>query len=104
MINQIHIIAFDKSFLIDSVSKNKRNIFYEVMSSCKVIDIDKMDYRLLNEIVNNARISLVDLSKKLDCSSQNIKYRLNKLVDNYFSNHSFVSIDPPYFLGIYYFQ
>ena len=39
-----------------------------------------MDYRLLNEIANNARMPLVDLAGILDCSSTDVKYRINNLI------------------------
>jgi Lrp/AsnC family leucine-responsive transcriptional regulator len=45
------------------------------------ISISKEDAVLLKEIVNNARISLVDLAEKLHCSSQAAHYRLKQLQD-----------------------
>lgn len=43
------------------------------------ISLSEDDAVLLNEISANARISLVDLAEKLDCSSQSVNYRLKKL-------------------------
>jgi Lrp/AsnC family leucine-responsive transcriptional regulator len=44
------------------------------------ISIDKQDGILLNEIVTNARIPLIDLADKLNCSSQAANYRLKQLM------------------------
>ncbi len=41
--------------------------------------LDKLDYEILNEIVNNARISLVDLARKIKSTEIIIKNRLKKL-------------------------
>jgi len=43
------------------------------------ISLDKQDGALLKEIVTNARISLVDLARKLNYSSQAVNYRLKQL-------------------------
>lgn len=43
------------------------------------VQIDEVDYQILNEIAENARIPLVDLAEKLNCSSQTVNYRLNNL-------------------------
>jgi Lrp/AsnC family leucine-responsive transcriptional regulator len=79
IVNQIHIVAFDKLFLIDSNLKTKRKKLYEIMASGNTINIDKIDYLLLNEIAVNARIPLINLSKKFDISSQSVKYRIDKM-------------------------
>jgi len=42
-------------------------------------DVDKIDYFILGEIVNNARISLVELAKKAKSTEIIIKNRLKKL-------------------------
>jgi Lrp/AsnC family leucine-responsive transcriptional regulator len=57
------------------------------------IPIDKEDSILLNEIVSNARISLVDLSRKLNCSSQTANYRLKQLQKNGIIQGYHVGID-----------
>jgi Lrp/AsnC family leucine-responsive transcriptional regulator len=43
------------------------------------ISIDRQDGLLLNEIVTNARISLIDLATKLKCSPQAANYRIKQL-------------------------
>jgi len=46
----------------------------------KPVEIDQIDYHLLNEIALNARIPLIELAEKLSCSSQTITYRINNLI------------------------
>jgi Lrp/AsnC family leucine-responsive transcriptional regulator len=44
------------------------------------IDITEEDKLLLRELSKNARIPLIEISKKLKCSSQAVNYRLKQLV------------------------
>ncbi len=46
----------------------------------KSVEIDEIDYNLLNEIAVNARIPLIDLAEKLNCSSQTVNYRIKNLI------------------------
>jgi len=48
----------------------------------KPVDIDEMDYRLLNELAVNGRIPLIDLAEKLGYSSQAVNYRIKNLLNN----------------------
>ena len=43
------------------------------------IEITYNDYRLLNVIATNARMKTVEISEKINCSTQNVTYNLNKL-------------------------
>ena len=42
--------------------------------------IDDIDYKIINELAINARIPLINLAEKLNCSSQSINYRINNLI------------------------
>ncbi|MFH1376809.1 MAG: Lrp/AsnC family transcriptional regulator [Candidatus Woesearchaeota archaeon] len=44
--------------------------------------LDKLDYKILEELDYNARIPQSELAKKLNLSKQNISYRINKLIKN----------------------
>lgn len=57
------------------------------------IPIDKQDGILLNEIVTNARISLLELANKLNCSSQATNYRLKQLMKKEIIQGFHVGID-----------
>ncbi|MEJ2296472.1 MAG: winged helix-turn-helix transcriptional regulator, partial [Candidatus Lokiarchaeota archaeon] len=47
----------------------------------KNIQIDELDYHLLNEIALNARIPLIEIAEKLQTSSQTVNYRMKNLTD-----------------------
>jgi len=69
-----------RTYLIsDGYNKEDRD-FYTINCIGQPSNIDKLDYHLLNEIANNARISLIELSKKLNSSSQTINYRIKNLI------------------------
>jgi len=65
--------------LLDEYNKSDRD-FYAVNCKGNPIPIDTIDYKLLNEIAENARISLVELAEKLNCSAQTINYRIKNLM------------------------
>ena len=68
-----------KTYLLkDKLSSDR--IFYITSCRGQPIQIDSADYQLLNEVVNNARISLVELSQRMELSSQTLTYRLNNLL------------------------
>jgi len=67
--------------LLDEYVKSDRDEYLQTIGG-KLVGIDKTDYKLLNEIVENARIPLIELANKLDCSSQSVNYRLKNLINN----------------------
>jgi len=75
-----HGIACKKSYLLTNEILETDNKHYIFCSSGPTVNIDKTDYQLLNEIVLNARIPLIDLAQKLNCSSQTINYRIKNLM------------------------
>lgn len=77
----IESTVFKKSFLLYDQDQKERKLF-DMRCGSKPIEIDETDYHLLNEIAVNARIPLIDLAEKLDCSSQKINYRLQNLIKN----------------------
>jgi Lrp/AsnC family leucine-responsive transcriptional regulator len=72
--------VFPLSFLLldDYPKSDRENPQHNGMKN--PIDISREDSILLNEIAVNARISLVDLAEKLQCSSQAANYRLQQLM------------------------
>ncbi len=73
--------AYKKSYLLPGEYNEKDRLNYEVTGGSKLVDIDELDYQILNILAVNARIPLVEIIKKLDCSSQTITYRIKKLED-----------------------
>ena len=75
----IHGVGFRQSFLLAEKYKSKDRKEHEYFGVGKKVEIDEMDYYLLNDIALNARAKLIDLASKFDCSSQTINYRLKRL-------------------------
>jgi len=91
----VYVEAFNykKSYLLqDEISKTDR-LFYITKCDRQSVEIDEIDYNLLNEIAINARIPLIDLAGKLNCSSQAVNYRLKNLIKNGVINAFRVNVD-----------
>ena len=72
--------CYPSTYLIfDNYEKSDREIYERLTGGGQPIKIDELDYRLLNELAENARVSLLDLAQKLGYSSQTIDYRLKNL-------------------------
>ena len=69
-----------RSYLIKEGNNNSDRNFYTISCIGEPVKIDKLDYHLLNEIADNARIPLLKLSEKLSSSSQTINYRIKSLI------------------------
>ncbi len=73
-------IVYKKSYLLNDNNLKSDNIICTINCGGKPVEIDDLDYKLLNELAVNARDPLIDLAKKIGCSSQNINYRIKNLV------------------------
>jgi len=78
----IYANAYEKSYLLSEEYKKSDRLLYKITCGGKTIEIDKIDYQILNEIAVNARIPLIKLAEKVGTSSQTINYRLNNLIKN----------------------
>ena len=76
----IEVHHYKKDYLLPENDDIGNRKLYVTSSAGKPVKIDELDYKLLNEIVINARAPLIDLAKKLNCSSQTIQYRLKNLI------------------------
>jgi len=76
----IQAIDFKKSYLLLDEKKEVERELHRYTCTRQFTQIDKLDYKLLNELVVNARIPLIDLAEKVGCSSQNVKYRIDNLM------------------------
>ena len=78
----IYVQAFvlkQSHLLLDEYVASDR-LHYEVVGPGEKINIDNIDYNILNELAENARIPLIDLAKKFNSSSQMINYRIKNLI------------------------
>lgn len=101
----VYVEAFNykKSYLLLDQHEKEDRLLYRTTCSGKPIEIDEIDYKLLNEIAVNARIPLIDLAEKLGCSSQAVNYRLKNLIKNGVINAFRVNVDLPK-LGLQYYK
>ena len=76
---QIQATSFRPSYLINK-NKKPENEKFEVSGRESMISIDELDYQLLHIIGSKARLPFIEIMKKLDVSSNTVKYRLKKLM------------------------
>jgi len=71
---------YEKSYLLtgDNI-KSDRNKF-TIICDGRFVEIDEIDYKILDEFALNARVPLIYLAEKLNISSQAVKYRLDNLM------------------------
>jgi Lrp/AsnC family leucine-responsive transcriptional regulator len=69
-----------RSYLLKEGTDKSDRVFYTISCFGEPVKIDKLDYKLLNEIADNARIPLLKLAEKLNSSSQTINYRIKNLI------------------------
>ena len=77
----IQAIGYKKSYLLRDSVKSDRIFCTKPSVMEQLVNIDEMDYKLLNELAINARIPLIELAEKLGTSSQTINYRIKNLIN-----------------------
>lgn len=74
----VEVLHFGRSYLINKKRElDQKTLFFGKES--RIIDIDYCDKRILYELSENARMSLVDLASKLDLSGNTIANRIKKM-------------------------
>ena len=86
------VISCKKSYLLPK-NYDKNRIMYITNCSGQPGQIDETDYRLLDLIALNGRMSTIELADKLNCSSQKINYHLKGLLKKNIIKAFRVSID-----------
>lgn len=69
-----------KSYLLTENSVETDRKIFDMKCDDSFLQIDELDYKILNEIAINARIPVLDIAKKFKCTSQTINYRLKNLM------------------------
>lgn len=91
----IQNVEYKKSYLLpDSDDKSNREL-YKLVCGGEPVEIDDVDYKLLNELALNARIPLIELANKLNCSSQSVNYRIKNLMKKGVIQSFRVTVDLP---------
>jgi Lrp/AsnC family leucine-responsive transcriptional regulator len=78
----VQAYSYPCSYLLPDEYKESDRLKYEITGGGPEVEIDKYDLSLLNLLVENTRISLVDIAKQLHSSTQMANSRLKKLVKN----------------------
>jgi len=89
-----HVVSCKKSFLLEEIESSSEREFYSTDCRGEPVPIDEIDYRILDELALNARLPLLDLAKKLNCSSQTISYRIKNLMQKEIIQAFRISINP----------
>ncbi len=76
----IQAISFKRTYFLQTNTEEPGRKLYETTCGGTPINIDELDFRLLNNIAVNARISLIELAETLGCSSQAVSYRMTNLL------------------------
>jgi len=76
----IQAAVYKKSYLLYDVNGEPDRELFRISCGGESVEIDEVDYKLLNELAANARGSLIELAEILNCSSQNVNYRIKNLV------------------------
>ncbi|MGV8151593.1 MAG: Lrp/AsnC family transcriptional regulator [Candidatus Nanoarchaeia archaeon] len=70
--------SFPYDFLLeDKINSRKKRVMKEVLVN---ETIDKTDFLIINELIYDARKSVLDISKKLKLNSATVKQRIDKLI------------------------
>jgi DNA-binding Lrp family transcriptional regulator len=74
--------AYRYLFLLEETGeKRPKNIKSMVCGSTKTVEIDDVDYNILNLLCQNARIPTLDISNKLNVTTTTVKNRIKKLIE-----------------------
>jgi DNA-binding Lrp family transcriptional regulator len=76
----VQAYSYPCSYILPSEFKEADRLKYEVTGGGSEVDIDDYDLALLNILVENTRVSLVDLAKQLHSSSQMVNSRIKRLI------------------------
>lgn len=72
--------VFEKSYLkFDGLQNRGDREICQMVCGGKAVQIDELDYKLLNKLAEGARTPLVELAEMLSSSSQTISYRIKNL-------------------------
>ena len=80
----IYILSevYKKSYLFLGEKNLNNRLICKMKCGGKIVEIDKTDFKLLNELAVNARSPLIKLAETLELSSQSVNYRIQNLIKN----------------------
>ena len=78
----VQATTYRKSYLLYDKEIYENHEMFRIQCGGKSVEIDELDYALLNELADNARIPLVDLAEKLQTTAQTVSNRIKYLLKN----------------------
>lgn len=78
----IQAYSYRPSYLLLEEFNESDRLKHEIVGMGTKFNIDETDYKILNELAEDARMPLIDLAEKLGCTSQTVTYRIKNLIDN----------------------
>jgi len=75
----VKALTFRRSYLLQDKMDIKNRDMHDLIGVGEPVEIDKTDYKLLNELSVNAREVLLNLASKINFSPQTVKYRMDNL-------------------------
>ena len=75
-LNEIHLAP---NYLINKTNRDKAILQEKITINNNIIDLDKIEMKILNELTKNAQLSLTDLGEELNLSARQVSYRIKKL-------------------------
>jgi Lrp/AsnC family leucine-responsive transcriptional regulator len=78
----VQAYSYPCSYLLPDEYKESDRLKYEITGGGPEVTIDQYDLALLNLLVENTRVSLVDIAKQLHSSTQMANSRLKRLIKN----------------------
>jgi Lrp/AsnC family leucine-responsive transcriptional regulator len=90
-------------FLLSDEKDTDKKIIYQFYDSGKRVEIDDLDFKIIQLISQNSRISTIDMAKRLDVTSTVVQYRLKKLIDTKIIHGYTINVDLPK-LGYYWYK
>ena len=74
--------AFKKTYLLSEEYKEIDRGYFILSSGGQTVEVDDIDYKIMNELAIKARTPLIELAEILNISSQSVSYRIKNLIKN----------------------
>ena len=90
------LIEYKKTFLLDEKTNNENNrISYIGNADDKKVELDDLDYKILDQLVTNSRINTLEIGKRLNSNVNTINTRIKKMKKSGVIHIFTINIDYP---------
>jgi len=76
--------SYHRDYLVGKKIKTTKPIVMGFNSNkeYEIVNIDKIDYKILKTILKNARMKTIDIAREISATEMIVRYRLKKLIEN----------------------